>query len=133
FVDDDPAILTALGRIVRTRNWPSHACTGPEEALKFLKKRRDIGVVVSDQSMPGMSGVDFLARVREMRPLVQRVLLTGHADASVLASAINSGAVLRYVAKPWNNADLLQAVEAAVDQAELLRENRRLRLLTRRK
>src|SRR5687767_1142057 len=97
FVDDESGILAMLGRLVRTRDYASYFMTSPAEALEFLKRHREIGVVVSDHSMPHMTGVQFLSRVAAMRPGALRLLLTANADAAVLAGAINSGAVFRYV------------------------------------
>jgi response regulator RpfG family c-di-GMP phosphodiesterase len=133
FVDDEELVRTALGRIVRLEAFPAFFASDPCQALVLLHEHREIGVVVSDFQMPGMNGVELLTRLRQARPQAVRVLLTAHHDAAVLADAINSGAVFRYVAKPWSNEQLLQVVKDAIAQHDLVRENRRLRVITRRR
>ena len=93
FVDDEENVRASLERLVRTQDYPSWFVSGPVEALELVRRSREIGVVVSDYSMPGMNGVELLARLRQLRPEVVRVLLTAHADPAVLAEAINSGSI----------------------------------------
>jgi DNA-binding NtrC family response regulator len=78
-------------------------------------------VIVSDYLMPKMNGIQLLARAKELRPETSRVLLTGHADKQSAISAINHVGLFQYLEKPWDNAQLLLIIEAAIERANLLR------------
>jgi len=90
-------------------------------------KTLDPAVVVTDQRMPGMSGIDVLKHMTKQRPDAVGVLLTAYTDLPVLLEAINSGAVYRYVQKPWDSKELAIVLRQAIERFHTLRENRRLR------
>jgi serine/threonine-protein kinase len=119
FVDDDERILNALRALFRQAYQVFTAANG-EAALEIVN-RGGIQVVVSDQRMPGLTGVELLAKVREAQPNAVRMLLTGYADLQALMGSINEGEIFRYVKKPWDNdelrKDLIDAVQAAVEHA----------------
>ena len=86
---------------------------GAEEAFEILACTPDLGVVVSDQRMPGMAGTEFLARVKELYPAVVRIVLTGYADVDSATDAVNRGAVYKFLAKPWDSRALREDIRGA--------------------
>jgi PAS domain S-box-containing protein len=97
-----------------------------EEALKLLKDSQNIGLIVSDQRMPGMQGVDLLKQASEISPDTLRIMLTGYTDISAAIDAINKGGAYQYITKPWKDDELIQIVRDAVYRYSLIRENKRL-------
>lgn len=126
FVDDEENIVRSLARLFMDEDFTVFTATSADKGLELLEAETDIGVVVSDQRMPGMSGVDFLARVKEMRPETLRILLTGYTDLATVKDAINKGGAYRYIQKPWSDDDLVQTVREAIVRFELTRENARM-------
>lgn len=124
-VDDEEDNLDAF-RFAFRKSFTLHYAVGGASALEMLA-RIDPAVVVSDQRMPGMSGVEFLKRAKEIRPDTVGVLLTAYADLAVLIDAVNSGAVERYVQKPWDSKELTVILRQAISSFATVRENRRLR------
>jgi serine/threonine-protein kinase len=112
FVDDEERILNALKNIFRSRYHVLTAANG-QEALEFIKKFR-IPVIVSDQRMPGMQGVELLRRARELSPDSVRILLTGYSDLASIVGSINDGEVYRFISKPWDNQELQNVIGEAV-------------------
>lgn len=128
-VDDEPSILSALGRLFRLRGWTVLVASSGAEALLLLQKE-PVDVVISDMRMPAMDGAQLLEKVFEGWPATKRILLTGYADASATVAAINRGKIWRYVAKPWNDDELTMTVEQALTHRNLMEENARLTQLT---
>ncbi len=124
-VDDEPNILHGLRRHLR-KEYEVATAVGGEEGLEILEKEGPFEVVVSDQRMPGMDGVTFLRRVREVSPRTIRIMLTGQADLRDAAAAVNEGSVFRFLTKPVLPEVLLEAVAAAVRQHELERAEKEL-------
>lgn len=123
-VDDEAEVLTSLRALFR-RDY--HVLCAERGALGLeMLRRHDVHVVVSDQRMPDMSGTDFLAKVAEEFPEIIRLMITGYADLDSVIDAINRGHVFRYIAKPWDPADLALAVRQAAEQYELIAERGRL-------
>jgi DNA-binding NtrC family response regulator len=114
-VDDEAFILSSLTRLFKTQY---EVLTAPSaiDALKVVGQTR-VDVVISDQRMPGMTGVEFLKHVQQISPHTMRVLLTGYADLPATIEAVNSGEVFRYVTKPWNNDSLRMTVALAMRAA----------------
>ncbi len=112
FVDDEERILKALKSLFRDR-YHVFATTDCEKALDFLGKY-SMNVVVSDQRMPEMLGVEFLRRAREISPNAVRILLTGYSDLAAIVGSINDGEVYRFISKPWDNAELKTVIGEAV-------------------
>jgi eukaryotic-like serine/threonine-protein kinase len=123
FVDDEERILTALKTIFRGRYHVLTAANG-KEALDFISKFK-IPVIVSDQRMPGMLGVELLRRARDLSPDSVRILLTGYSDLASIVGSINEGEVYRFISKPWDNQELQQVVAEAVDIGQQLLERNR--------
>jgi serine/threonine-protein kinase len=123
FVDDEERILTALKTIFRTKYHVLTAANGME-ALDFIRRFK-IPVVVSDQRMPGMLGVELLRRAREITPDSVRILLTGYSDLASIVGSINDGEVYRFISKPWDNQELQKVIaEAVAIGAKMLDRNR---------
>jgi len=112
-VDDEPANLRVLTRIFRD-DWTVITASSGKEALELLLLH-DVAVIISDQRMPEMTGVEFLKQAAEIRPHTVRIILTGYTDAAALVEAINSRVVYKYVTKPWINEDLKLTVSRALE------------------
>jgi serine/threonine-protein kinase len=112
FVDDEERILNGLRTLFRSQYHVFTAENGPL-ALEFVK-RFGIHVVVSDQRMPGMTGVELLRRVLDLSPNTVRMLLTGYSDLAAIVGSINEGEVFRFVKKPWDNGEIQKTVADAV-------------------
>jgi Response regulator containing a CheY-like receiver domain and an HD-GYP domain len=128
-VDDEPNILRALNRLLRQEGYHLLTAGGGAEAL-ITMAREPVDLVISDMRMPEMDGAVFLSNVRKNWPDTIRLLLTGHADMSQTVSAINQGEIFRFIAKPWDDQELLIIVRQALEQLHLRRENQRLLKLT---
>src|SRR5919199_6219272 len=118
-VADEPANLRLLGRLFRRAYQVLTAGSG-HEALALLEQH-DVALLITDQRMPGMTGIELLKRTKEFRPHMVRIILTGYTDVGALVEAINCGEVYKYVTKPWNNDQLRLAVERAVEHFEATR------------
>jgi putative nucleotidyltransferase with HDIG domain len=130
FVDDEVNILKALKRLLRSEDMNVLCASRGQEALDLLDKN-PAQVVVSDQRMPEMTGVDFLSHVRERRPDVVRMMLTGYTEMDVAVDAINRGEIYRLITKPWNDDELRATIRQAFDHADLKAEIKRLNQVTR--
>jgi response regulator RpfG family c-di-GMP phosphodiesterase len=129
FVDDEPAILSALRRLFRPLGYRILMAESGDAALEILD-REPVDLVLSDMRMPGMNGAQLQQLVRERRPDVARLLLTGYSDIGSTIAAINQGEIQRYIAKPWDDQELLLAVREGLERRRLERENRALQALT---
>ncbi|MGE6759269.1 sensor histidine kinase [Corallococcus interemptor] len=119
YVDDDALNLRVFDANFGQR-FRIFRCSSPNEALALLDQRRaEIGVVLSDQRMPGMTGVELLERARSIAPDARRMLVTAYADMQAVIDAVNRGQVTRYFVKPWDRAELLAALEDALKIARL--------------
>ena len=112
-VDDEPNNLLVLrGFLDDEERWVVHEAATGEEALAVAEKT-PLDVVVSDHRMPGMTGVDLLEKLRRIRPDVAGIVLTGYADMNALEAAINRANAFRFLRKPWEPADILEAIDQA--------------------
>ena len=111
-IDDEERILTALKSLFRSRYHVFTTSDG-NKALEFLRKYQ-MHVIVSDQRMPAMLGVELLRRSREISPRSVRILLTGYSDLAAIVGSINDGEVYRFISKPWDNSELQTIVAEAV-------------------
>jgi putative nucleotidyltransferase with HDIG domain len=130
FVDDEVNILKALQRLLRSEDMTVLAASRGQEALEMLEKT-EAQVVISDQRMPEMSGVDLLSQVRERWPDIVRMMLTGYTEIDVAVEAINRGEIYRLITKPWNDDELRATIRQAFDHADLKAEIKRLNQVTR--
>jgi len=129
FVDDEENILKSLKRLLVDEEIEILTATSGEQGLDLLRDTEDIGLIVSDQRMPGLSGADFLRQSREISPDTLRIMLTGYADINATIDAINKGGAYRYISKPWDDEEMIQIVRDAVRQCRLISENKRLSAL----
>ncbi len=118
-VDDDPNALEGISAHLR-RHFDVTTAVGAAAGLEALQAKHTFAVVLSDMQMPGMDGVEFLGRVRQIAPDAVRMLLTGQGDLEVATAAINEGQVFRFLTKPCAAARLIEAFNAAVEQHRLI-------------
>lgn len=119
-VDDEKDNLEALKRLLRN-DFDLTLETSPFDALKQAQ-RREFAVIVSDQRMPEMTGVELLEKIKQIAPLTTRILLTGYTDMEAVVGAINRGQIYRYVAKPWDPDELKLTLRQAAEAFRLKRE-----------
>lgn len=129
-VDDEASNLRALERLFRTEYEVLTAGSGAD-ALSLLE-HHDMALLIADQRMPGMSGIELMQRTARLRPHMVRILLTGYTDVDSLIEAINSGRVYKYITKPWNNDDLLLTVARALEHYETLKSRHNLQMINKR-
>ena len=118
-VDDDPNILQAYQRALR-KLINIETALGGEEALESISKRGPYAVVVADMTMPGMNGVELLARVKKVAPDTVRMMLTGNADQQTALQAVNEGQIFRFMTKPCAPEDFARALYAGIAQYQLI-------------
>ncbi|MEO8650631.1 MAG: response regulator [Acidobacteriota bacterium] len=125
-VDDEELNTRMLERVFRSHYDVVTAQSGGDGLEKLMV--HDIALIISDQRMPGMTGVEFLVRAAELRPHCVRIILTGYTDSNDLADALNSNVVYKFVTKPWDNSDLLQTVKRGLSHHETIKAQHRLNL-----
>ncbi|HVS51307.1 MAG TPA: HD domain-containing phosphohydrolase [Opitutaceae bacterium] len=128
-VDDEPVVLNALKFTLEREGFHITACTSPLKALAILAER-DFSVIISDQRMPDMMGLDFLIESRRLRPHASRILITAVLALPTIVDAINKGEIFRFVAKPWLREELVATVRNAVQRHELVTHNEELQAET---
>lgn len=124
-VDDEENIISALVRLLRRDNYTILRANSGKEGLALLEQRR-VGVIISDQRMPGMTGTEFLSQVKELYPDTVRIVLSGYTELNSVTDAINRGAVYKFLTKPWEDELLRANVEEAFQRYEMKIENARL-------
>ncbi|TMH36282.1 MAG: response regulator [Betaproteobacteria bacterium] len=129
-VDDEPNIVSALRRTLRSRGFTVHTALGGAEGLKLLDAQ-PVDAIISDMRMPEMTGAQFLQQARLKMPDAVRVLLTGYADITSTIEAVNNGEIFRYLSKPWDDDVLLSVLHDGLERKRLARERDQLLALTR--
>ena len=124
-VDDEENILSALKRLFRRDGYKILTANSGLQALELLATT-EVDVIISDQRMPGMPGVDFLRKAKEIWPHTIRMTLSGFTDLQSIIDAVNEGAVFKFLTKPWDDDRLREHVAQAFRQKEMADENRRL-------
>ncbi|HEX3728961.1 MAG TPA: response regulator, partial [Opitutaceae bacterium] len=124
-VDDEPVVLSALKETLERERFHVVACSSPRKALAVLAEQ-DFGVIISDQKMPEMLGLDFLIESRRIRPVASRILITAVLSLPTIVDAINKGEIFRFVAKPWLREELIATVRNAIQRHELITHNHAL-------
>ena len=124
FVDDEVVILKALKEIFSREGFDALTATSGEEALEILE-RRQVDVLVSDERMPGISGMELLARVKERYPDMIRVVLTAYAELNTMLSAINRVEAHRLIVKPYRNDEIVQTIRDLAKRRARQIEDRR--------
>ena len=128
-VDDEPSVLSALRRLFRPHGYQVLQATSGADALALLSEQ-PVDLVISDMRMPAMDGASLLEAVRLRQPDTVRILLTGYADIGSTVAAINRGEIHRYIAKPWDDQDMLLVVRDALARRGLEQQNAQLLALT---
>ena len=123
-VDDEKEILRTL-TLTFEDDYEVFTATNGAEALGILEKQ-DIALILADQRMPGMTGVELLERSIHLKPHAIRIILTGYTDTAALIQAINQGRIYQYITIPWDRQDLRIIVQRALESYELTLENQRL-------
>lgn len=117
YVDDEVNLLTAIRRAMRQSGYRVLVASNAREAFEILATT-EVGVIVCDQRMRGMSGTEFLARVKQMYPLAVRMVLSGYTDLQSVTEAVNRGAIFKFLTKPWIDTELDEAVREAFAEFE---------------
>jgi len=124
-VDDEPAVLAGYERVLY-REFEVSTAVGGELGLKAIQSSGPFAVVISDMRMPGMSGAQFLAKMRQSNPETVRMLLTGYTDLGAAMEAVNEGNIFRFLTKPCAKEILVPAINSGVQQYELIRSEKEL-------
>lgn len=124
-LDDDESILASLVRLLRRDGYKVLKATHAAAALDLLAQN-PVGVIISDQRMPEMSGVEFLRRVKRLYPDTVRMVLSGYTDLRSVTDAINEGAVYKFLGKPWDEELLRANIQEAFQHYDLIQDNLRL-------
>ncbi len=128
-VDDDESVLLTLCHMLQHQNYDIVAITRPAAALEELRKR-SFAVIISDQRMPEITGLELLEQARQIQPDATRILITGVLNLDTVIDAINKGEIYRFIVKPWLREELLVTLRNAVQRHELIQQNRRLQSAT---
>jgi response regulator RpfG family c-di-GMP phosphodiesterase len=128
-VDDEAAALELLREDLEEAGYKTVGFTDPQPALEEIKRRK-FSVVMADQRMPGLSGLELLAQARELQPHSARILITGVLQLNTVIDAINKGEVFRFVVKPWLREELLATVKNGIHRYELISHNEHLQQAT---
>jgi DNA-binding NtrC family response regulator len=123
-VDDEPEILFSLRGLLR-KEFDLHTANSGAEALEVLHKH-PVHVIMTDQRMPEMTGVELLRKARGECPEAIRIVFTGYADIKAVIDAINQGQIYRYLTKPWDPDELLAVLHQACDHFDRISDRRRL-------
>jgi len=125
-VDDEVNILNSLRRLFHKEPFRVLTASSGKEGLALLKQTENIGMILSDHRMPGMSGTEFLHEAAELSPDSYRMLLTGYADMDTAIQAINQAKAIHFQTKPWDDEELLRLVREGLQRYRTKREKRQL-------
>lgn len=132
-VDDEENILRSIRRLLMSEDYEVFLAHSGQEGLQMLKDNPDVALIISDQRMPGLSGAEFLEKTKQIAPDAVRMVLTGYADLNAAIAAINKGGAYRYLTKPWNDEELLYTIREGIRQFKLVKENKELHEIIRKK
>lgn len=124
YVDDEEHNLKSFKASFR-RDFEIHLALSGKEGLEILKEK-DINVILTDQRMPEMTGIQFLIEADKVNPEPIRILVTGYSDINAVIDSINKGEIYRYISKPWNEEELKQTILSAFEVYDLRRQNKNL-------
>jgi len=120
-VDDDENILKSIKRTLMDDNYNILTATSGQQGLALLKNY-NVSLVVSDQKMPGMSGLEFLEKVKIDCPETLTIMLTAHADIDIAVKAINEAGIYKFILKPWDETNFRMTIRRAVETRQLIME-----------
>jgi putative two-component system response regulator len=124
-VDDEQSIINCVTRQLRNEEYEIYSASSGEAGLRLIENK-NIGVVISDFNMPGMTGIDFLNRVKKIRSNIVRILFTAYASMENAINAINNVQIFRYMTKPWSQEEINRTVKQAFEYYNLAAENERM-------
>ena len=124
-VDDEKIFLSALHETLRRAGYEAVACNSPLDALAELRHRK-FSVIISDQCMPELTGLELLAQARQIQPFATRVLATAVLNLDTVIAAINKGEIFRFIIKPWLHEEFIATVKNAIQRYQLICQNARL-------
>ena len=122
-LDDEPSMLSSLNRLLRHDGYTILTAESCGDAFNLLASRQ-VGVLLVDQRMPEMSGIEFLKRARLLYPDTVRMMISGYTQLSIVTDAVNDGAVYKFLLKPWDNEQLRAHVRDAFLHYEMMRDSR---------
>lgn len=126
YLDDEQENLNSFKAAFR-RDFKIYTAINAEEAEKILdKEERTISIILSDQRMPKVTGIEFFEKIKEKYPEMIRILVTGYSDINVVIDAINKSQVYKYIQKPWDVDYMRKLIEQAFEVFTLRRENKKL-------
>jgi DNA-binding NtrC family response regulator len=121
-VDDEEMVLTSLSSFLALEtDYNVKTFTSAKKALEFIKNS-DVGLVISDYLMPEMDGISFLSKVKDLKPQIPRIILTGYADKENAIKAINDVGLFQYIEKPWSNEDILIILRNGLEKQKLMKK-----------
>ncbi|OIQ74474.1 hydrogenase transcriptional regulatory protein hupR1 [mine drainage metagenome] len=129
-VDDESNIVAALKRLLRRDGYEILTASSGQAGLDLLAKQK-VGVILSDQRMPGMTGVEFLRKAKTLYPDTIRIVLSGYTELRSVTDAINEGAIYRFLTKPWEDEPLREQIRKAFEYKDVIEENRQLDIKVR--
>jgi diguanylate cyclase (GGDEF)-like protein len=129
-VDDEPSIVSSLKRLLRGDGYRILTANSGKEGLQLLAEHT-VDLIVSDQRMPEMTGVEFLRQVRQLYPDTVRIVLSGYTELQTVTDAVNGGAIYKFLTKPWDDEQLRSHIQEAVAYGAMANENRLLTLEVR--
>jgi putative nucleotidyltransferase with HDIG domain len=124
FVDDEEYILNSINRLFSDIELDIYTANNADDAMKVLHEE-EVAVIVTDNCMPGMMGVDLLEKISELSPDTMKIMMTGQADLTTAIAAINRGDVYRFITKPWDDDELIHTVTEAMRKYELVQSLKR--------
>ena len=128
-VDDDEIILVALKETISSEPYDITATTSAQEALGYLEQEA-FSVIISDQRMAEMTGLEFLQKAKTIQEDASRILITGVVELKTIIEAVNQGEIFRFIAKPWIREELLVTIQNAVQRHQLIEANKKLQQST---
>ena len=129
-VDDEPNVVASLRRLLRPDGYHILSASSGSQALQLLRSD-PVDIIVADQRMPDMTGVEFLRQAKVLYPQTIRIVLSGHSELQSVTDAINEGAVYRFLTKPWDEDQLRSFIDQAFRHRELVDDNEQLNLRIR--
>lgn len=124
YVDDEVHNLQAFKATFR-REFEVHIAESGKDAIEIFKNT-ELDIIITDQRMPEMTGIQFLEEIHKINDEPMRILLTGYSDINAVIDAINKGRVYRYLSKPWQEDELKSTIESAFEVYRLRKENKEL-------
>lgn len=131
-VDDEVSITKSLKRVLHKEGYTVITAGSGHEGLDALRDSKErVSLIISDQRMPGMTGIQFLGKTRNILPNAVRFLLTGYTDIEIILDALKKGKIHQYLTKPWNDNDLLVEVRQGLKHYEHILEEQPSRRLSK--